>query len=372
MPTSSSNGVPRAPEPALELDYVEMYVGDLDAATADWTGRYAFTRVAASGSAQQGFRSVQLRQGDISLVLTEGTAPGHPAAGYVEAHGDGVADIALRCADVRTAFAAAVRRGARPVAEPARHPGGAVTAAVGTFGDVVHTLVERAPGGEPGRPVGFRALPAADARPGAADDPALLDVDHFAVCVGVGELDRTIAFYEQALGFHEAFEEHIVVGEQAMLSKVVRSAVGGVTFTVIAPDPTAEPGQIDEFLAGHAGAGIQHIALRTDDAVRAVRALGRRGVDFLTTPGAYYDALADRIAPRGHTGAELRELGLLVDEDHAGQLFQIFTRSEHPRRTLFFEVIERVGARTFGSANIKALYEAVEVERLREHSGAHR
>ncbi|MFF2330054.1 MULTISPECIES: 4-hydroxyphenylpyruvate dioxygenase [unclassified Streptomyces] len=369
MRTASSNGFPHD----LELDYIEMYVSDLDVAAAEWIERYTFTRVATAGSAEQGFRSAELRQGNISLVLTEGTAPGHPAAVYVDAHGDGVADIALRCADVRTAFAAAVRRGARPVAEPALRPGPVVTAAVGTFGDVVHTLVERAPGEGPGRPVGFRPLPeTAEARHRTADDPALLDVDHFAVCVGVGELDRTIEFYERALGFHEAFEEHIVVGNQAMVSKVVRSAAGGVTFTVIAPDPTAEPGQIDEFIANHAGAGIQHVAFRTDDAVRAVRALGRRGVDFLNTPGAYYDALADRIAPRGHTGAELRELGLLVDEDHAGQLFQIFTRSEHPRRTLFFEVIERIGARTFGSSNIKALYEAVEVERLRELSGERR
>ncbi|MEU4685780.1 4-hydroxyphenylpyruvate dioxygenase [Streptomyces xinghaiensis] len=369
MRTASSNGVPHD----LELDYTEMYVSDLDAAAAEWTGRYAFTRVATAGSAEQGFRSVQLRQGRISLVLTQGTAPGHPAARYVAAHGDGVADIALRCADVRSAFAAAVRRGARPVAEPALRPGPVVTAAVGTFGDVVHTLVERPPAGEPGRPAGFRPLPeTAGDRFSTADDPGLLDVDHFAVCVKDGALDSTIEFYERALGFHEAFEEHIVVGNQAMVSKVVRSAAGGVTFTVIAPDPRAEPGQIDEFIAGHEGAGVQHVAFRTDDAVRAVRALGRRGVGFLATPNAYYEALADRIAPRGHTRAELRELGLLVDEDHAGQLFQIFTRSEHPRRTLFFEVIERIGARTFGSSNIKALYEAVEAERLREHSGARR
>lgn len=366
MRTASSTGFPCD----LELDYIEMYVSDLDAAAADWIERYAFTIVATAGSAEQGFRSVQLRQGKISLVLTEGIAPEHPAVYYVASHGDGVADIALRCTDVRSAFTAAVQRGARPVTEPALRPGGVLTAAVGTFGDVVHTLVERAPDEESGLPAGFIPMgETADAEARTGDDAGLLAVDHFAVCVEVGELDRAVEFYERALGFHEAFEEHIVVGAQAMVSKVVRSASLGVTFTIIAPDPTAEPGQIDEFIKNHDGAGVQHVAFLTDDAVRSVRALDRRGVGFLATPGAYYDALGDRIAVRGHTEVELRELGLLVDEDHAGQLFQIFTRSEHSRRTLFFEVIERIGARTFGSANIKALYEAVEVERLREHGG---
>jgi 4-hydroxymandelate synthase len=188
--------------------------------------------------------------------------------------------------------------------------------------------------------------------------------------VNAGELQPTIDLYRTVLGFREIFEEHIVVGPQAMNSKVAQSASGAVTFTILEPDTTAEPGQIDGFLTGHDGSGIQHIAFLTDDAVRSVGLLQDRGVAFLTTPGSYYDLLGERITPKNHDLSALRKLNLLVDEDHGGQLFQIFTRSTHPRRTLFFEVIERTGAETFGSANIKALYEAVEWERNRRDGTA--
>ena len=131
---------------------------------------------------------------------------------------------------------------------------------------------------------------------------------------------------------------------------------------MLAPDPSRGAGQIDTFLKSHGGPGVQHVAFATDDAVRAVRGMRERGVDFLTTPGAYYDALGERVIPRGHTVEELRATHLLVDEDQGGQLFQIFTRSTHQRRTLFHEIVERVGARSFGTANITALYEAVQRE----------
>ena len=191
----------------------------------------------------------------------------------------------------------------------------------------------------------------------------LLGIDHFAVCLNAGDLGPTVAFYERALGFRQIFEEHIVVGAQAMNSTVVQSASGAVTLTLIEPDRRADPGQIDDFLKEHHGAGVQHIAFNSDDAVRAVKALSRRGVEFLKTPEAYYNMLGERITLETHTLDALRATNVLADEDHGGQLFQIFTASTHPRRTLFFEVIERQGAKTFGSSNIKALYEAVELER---------
>jgi 4-hydroxymandelate synthase len=145
----------------------------------------------------------------------------------------------------------------------------------------------------------------------------------------------------------------------------VQSTSGKVTLTLIEPDATRESGQIDEFLKNHGGAGVQHVAFVTDQIVASVGAMAERGVGFLPTPGSYYDLLADRITLDRHSIAGLRELDILVDEDHQGQLFQIFARSTHPRKTFFLEVIERAGARTFGSGNIKALYEAVEVERLK-------
>jgi len=167
------------------------------------------------------------------------------------------------------------------------------------------------------------------------------------------------------LGFRRIFDEHIVVGAQAMNSIVVQSRSGSVTFTILEPDAAADSGQIDEFLRGHGGAGVQHIAFETDDAVRTVRALADRGVGFLHTPAAYYEQLARRVAVRRHDVADLQKLSLLVDCDHDGQLFQIFTACTHPRGTLFFEIVERLGAKTFGTSNIKALYEAVQAERVR-------
>ncbi len=170
-------------------------------------------------------------------------------------------------------------------------------------------------------------------------------------------------FCEAALGMHRIFGEYIEVGEQAMDSSVVQSASGEVTFTLIEPDTSRRSGQIDTFLADHDGAGVQHLAFRTGDIAAAVRSARDRGVAFLTTPGTYYDALAERLGATAIPVETLRELDVLVDQDHGGQLFQIFARSTHPRRTYFVELIERQGAGTFGTANIKALYEAVERQR---------
>ncbi|MFD2420195.1 4-hydroxyphenylpyruvate dioxygenase [Amycolatopsis pigmentata] len=321
-----------------------MYVGNLEAAAFGWLDKYGFAVAATGRSADH--RSVTLRQGPIRLVLTEPTSDRHPGATYLQTHGDGVADIALRTPDVAAAFEAALQGGATAVREPTKGGQGPVTATIGGFGDVVHTLV--------------RSGEAPDAGQGG---DLLLGIDHFAVCLTAGDLGPTVAFYERALGFRQIFEEHIVVGAQAMNSTVVQSASGAVTLTLIEPDTSADPGQIDDFLKEHHGPGIQHVAFSSADAVRAVRTLSRRGVEFLKTPDAYYNMLGDRITLQTHTLDDLRSTNVLADSDHGGQLFQIFTASTHPRHTIFFEIIERQGAGTFGSANIKALYEAVELER---------
>jgi 4-hydroxymandelate synthase len=382
MTHPTDTALPRQQHPAghlpvedLRLDHVEFYVTELDRAAAEWTSRYGFAVVGTAGSTEAGFRSVALRQDRILLVLTEATSDQHPASAYVHLHGDGVASIALRTADVAAAYAHMVGHGARPVAEPRRlaGPGVTATAAVIGFGDVVHTLVQRDERDTDGLPPGFTPVAGDAAAAGgasAADLPGLLEIDHFAVCVEVGQLDAVTAHYQQALGFEEIFEERIAVGTQAMLSKVVQSRGGDITFTVIQPDPVADPGQIDEFLKNHNGSGVQHIAFSSLDAVRSVRTLAERGVEFLSTPGAYYELLGQRLELRKHELDELGSLNILVDEDHGGQLFQIFARSTHARRTIFFEIIERLGASTFGSSNIKALYEAVEMERLRTNGSS--
>ncbi|GAA4790293.1 4-hydroxyphenylpyruvate dioxygenase [Streptomyces ziwulingensis] len=347
------------------IDYVELYVEDLRAASRNWREAYGFSVAGESASADH--RGLALRHGGITLVLTTPLSDRHPASAYLPAHGDGVADIALRTGDVDAAYAAAVAAGARALRGPERHSGDGVRASalIGGFGDVVHTLVERGSGAADGLPAGF--TPVAGERPSWSGAVGLLEIDHFAVCLPAGDLETTVRFYGDALGFDEIFAERIVVGTQAMESKVVQSRNGAVTLTLIQPDTSAEPGQIDAFLKNHDGAGIQHLAFSSDDAVRTVRALGGRGVRFLNTPDAYYDLLDGRIAPQAHSIETLRETGLLADEDHGGQLFQIFTSSTHPKGTLFFEVIERQGAGTFGSANIKALYEAVELEKNGRH-----
>ncbi len=347
------------------IDHVEFYVDDADQAAAQLAASYGF-RIAGRLGPETGVtdhHSILLRQRDIQILFTTGLTPEHPATEYVRRHGDGLATVALATDDPVAALTEAVFRGAVPLSPAVPEEPVSVTnrVRIGAFGDVSHTFV---------RPGELATLVGA----GGTEDADGLDlmdmIDHVAACVPAGELDTTVGFYERVLGFRQIFEEFIEVGEQAMNSKVVQSPSGEVTFTLLEPDRHHVPGQIDDFLAKHAGAGVQHVAFRTDDIVTAVRTLADRGVGFLSTPGSYYDELERRLGHVGVPIATLRELNVLVDRDEAGELFQIFAQSTHPRRTFFFEVIERFGARTFGSANIKALYQAVERERARASASA--
>ncbi|MDL4820242.1 4-hydroxyphenylpyruvate dioxygenase [Actinomadura opuntiae] len=343
----------------MSIDHLRFYVTDVDAGVRHFAGGYGFRPYADAGSAADG-RSAALGAHGIRLVLTAPPDGDHPGAAYLSRHGDGVADIALGVPDARAAYARAVASGARPVAAPIERDG-FVTATIGAFGDTVHTFVQRPAG------AGARSLPGLPARPGSAGedgpDTGLFEVDHIAVCVEAGELEGTVEFYRRALGFEMIFTEHIAVGAQAMVTTVVQSPSGEVTLTLIEPDASRAAGQINDFLKVHDGPGVQHVAFATPDITRTVRTMGDAGVDFLTTPDSYYRLLPGRLTVARHTVPRLRELNVLVDEDHDGQLFQIFTRSAHPRGTLFFEVIERLGSRSFGSGNIRALYRAVESAR---------
>lgn len=346
----------------MRVDHIHFYVSDL-AANLDWlVGGYGFGVYSVAESASRAAcRTVGLGKDQIRLLVTQPLASHHQAASYVARHGDGVADIALGVPDAAAAYETAVRRGARPVAGPARH-GQLVTASVFGFGDVVHTFVQRPAGSDE------RALPGlvATSVAGSARDTGLREVDHFAVCVDDGDLAATVSFYERVLDFDQIFTERIEIGRQAITTTVVQSRSGAVTLTLIEPDGSRERGHVAEFLTSHGGPGVQHIAFTADSVVRAIDLIEGRGVDFLGAPATYYGLLAERLGLARYSVAELQQHNVLVDEDHYGQLFQIFAKSVHPRDTFFFELIERAGARTFGSGNIKALYEAVELQRARD------
>lgn len=351
------------------IDHVEFYVSDPErsarALRDDFGFEIAGRRGTEAGQTGQAARAAQrsllLRQGRMRLLLTRGLTPGHPAAEYVSRHGDGVAVVAFRTDDVQAAFEKAVAGGAAPITSPvfATVDGGRVgTAVVAGFGDVTHKLIERSGAADE---FTHRAGGQNTPRPGRGDG-LFLDIDHLAVCLPAGELAATVRLYSQAFGLCEIFDERIEVGGQAMTSKVVQDPSRHVTFTLIEPDLRRDPGQIDEFLQAHGGAGVQHLAFRTGDIARAVRVLAGRGVEFLSAPAGYFRLLEGRLGALAIPVPELQALNVLADRDRWGQMFQIFAASTHERRTFFFELIERQGALTFGSRNIKALYEALEVQ----------
>jgi len=341
------------------FDHVEYYVEDLEKAAEGLCGSYGF-RLAGRSVASSGPRSVLLRHGHVKMLVTAPGTADDAVAAYLSRHGDGVAIIAFATDDVRQTFDDIVAAGGNGLAAPSFAESGRErvgTALVGGFGDVTHKLVERtSPDGE--FAPGFIEMEPGSC--GEVADELLSELDHVAVCLPAGELDRTVCFYRDVFGLAQIYDERIEVGTQAMLSKVVQDHDGLVTFTLIEPDTDLEPGQIDDFLRAHDGAGVQHLAFRTPDIATAVAAFAGRGVEFLVAPAGYYPALEGRLGKLAIPLDVLRELNVLADRDRWGQMFQIFARSTHERRTLFFELIERQGALTFGTRNIRALYEALE------------
>ncbi|MBT2400075.1 4-hydroxyphenylpyruvate dioxygenase [Streptomyces sp. ISL-100] len=333
-----------------DIAYAELYTKDKVSTVNYFVSAMGFTPVADSVEVDRS--SVLLRQGEVQVVVTSGRGIWK----FLDDHGDGIADIAMTCDDVTATCEAAVAAGAKVADSVQGNP------VVSGFGDVSHTLLPLVESPASRLPKGrsWVDTPQPPARP--AERIQLLD--HVAICLEGGSLERYADFYRDAFGFSRFSSEYVAVGGQAMDSVVVRSASERVIFTLVAPDPGKEPGQLDAFLERNGGQGVQHLAFLVEDIVPAVHEFRDRGVEFLSTPDSYYDLLAERIPETGQQIAALRDAQVLADRDEWGHLLQLFSRSPYQRNTLFFELIQREGSRGFGSANIRALYEAVERDRL--------
>ncbi|GAA3627089.1 4-hydroxyphenylpyruvate dioxygenase [Nonomuraea rosea] len=333
-----------------DISYVELFTRDKISAVDYFVTAMGFTRVADSVEVDRS--SVLLRQGDVQLVVTSGRGIWK----FLDDHGDGIADIAMTCDDVAQAGAAADAAGVGPV-ETVR--GNTV---VPGFGGVTHTLHPPVSAPAAVAPPCRTWVAGPDVPPQGEEHIKLLD--HVAVCVEGGRLGDYADYYRDAFGFSRYSAEYVALGGQAMDSIVVRSASERVTFTLVAPDPGKDGGQLDAFLERNGGPGVQHLAFLVPDIIEAVRDCRDGGVEFLTAPDSYYDLLAERYDGGRFTIADLKAAQVLADHDEWGQLLQLFSRSPYERNTLFFELIQRLGSRGFGSANIRALYEAVQRDRL--------
>jgi 4-hydroxyphenylpyruvate dioxygenase len=351
--------------PINGTDYIEFYVGNARQASIYYRAAFGFELVAYRGP-ETGTRdraSYLLQQDKIRFVLTTPIKSTGFIAAHVHKHGDGVRDIALWVDDARTAFAAAVERGAEPAMEPTvltDDDGEIVMAAIKTYGDTIHSLIERKNYRGLFMP-GFVPMSSPMKPPPAG----LMYVDHCVGNVELGKMNEWVGFYEKVLGFTNilTFDDKTINTEySALMSKVMSNGNGRIKFPINEPAEGKKKSQIDEYLEFYDGPGVQHIAVATDDIIRTVRDLKSRGVEFLKVPNTYYDSVPARVGKIDEDIAPLAELGILVDRDDEGYLLQIFTKPVEDRPTVFFEIIQRKGAKSFGAGNFKALFEAIERE----------
>jgi 4-hydroxyphenylpyruvate dioxygenase len=347
------------------FDYLELYVGNAKQAAHFFCTAFGFQPIAYTGL-ETGIRdrvSFVVEQRGVHLVLTSPLTPESQVAAHVLQHGDGVKDIAFNVSDAIGAFEMAVSRGATPILEPTRcedETGCLTKATIAVYGSTVHSFIQRE-----GESKAF--LPRFLSLSGGATASAsgLGTIDHIAISLEPGNLDEWIEFYEAVLGFHQSHQEDVATEYSAMHSKVVQNDTGTVIFPMMEPAQGKRKSQVEEYLNFHRGPGAQHIALTSDNIIQSVRALRHNKIGVLQTPKSYYETLEERI---GHLDADLSglsELSILVDRDGWGYLMQVFTEPVQSRPTLFFEIIQRYGARGFGGGNIKALFEAVEREQAR-------
>jgi 4-hydroxyphenylpyruvate dioxygenase len=355
--------------PLHGIDHVELWVGNAMHATYYLTRAFGFKEVAYRGL-ETGVRdcvSRVVQQGRIRFVITGTLRSGTEISAHHAKHGDGAKVIALSVPDVDHAYREATSRGATGLAEPhdlTDEHGTVRIADIAAYGETIHRFVDRSGYSGPFLP-GFQA---AESVPSENGDPLLLTIDHIVGNVELGAMVKWVEYYERVFGMTEMIhftDEAISTEYSALMSKVVTSGDGRVKFPINEPAEGKRKSQIDEYLEFYEGPGAQHVALTTRDIVGAVEALEARGVEFLRTPESYYDEVPDRVGEINESLSDLKRLGILVDRDDEGYLLQIFTKPICDRPTMFFELIERHGARGFGEGNFKALFEAIEREQAR-------
>jgi 4-hydroxyphenylpyruvate dioxygenase len=351
--------------PINGTDYIEFYVGNAKQSALFYQAAFGFQLIAYRGP-ETGVRdrtSYLLVQDKIRLLLTSPLGPEGPIADHVRRHGDGVHDIALWVDDARDAYQKAVERGAEPAYEPRTltdDDGEVVVAGIRIYGDTIHSLVER-------RNYRGAFMPGFQKREWRYQAPptGLKYVDHCVGNVELGKMNVWVAFYEHVMGFKNLIsfdDEDISTEYSSLMSKVMSNGNERIKFPINEPAPGKKKSQIDEYLEFYRGPGVQHLALATDDIIATVSALRDRGVEFLKAPPTYYADLQKRVGTIDEPLDKLQELGILVDRDPDGYLLQIFSKPVQDRPTLFYEIIERKGARSFGKGNFKALFEAIEQE----------
>ena len=355
--------------PINGTDYIELYVGNAKQAAHFYQTAFGFQPEAYAGP-ETGVRdrsSYVLRQQKIRIVLTSALHSDHPISAHVKKHGDGVKILALWVDDARKAFDETTKRGAKNYQEPKTitdEYGELCTSGIYTYGETVHLFVERKnyhgvfmPGYIPWNP---------DYQP---EETGLLYIDHCVGNVGWNRMNDTVKWYQEVMGFVNilSFDDKQINTEySALMSKVMSNGNGYVKFPINEPAEGVKKSQIEEYLEFYEGEGVQHAALATNDIIRTVKLLRKRGVEFLSTPPqSYYDMLPERVGAIDEEINAIRELGILVDRDEEGYLLQIFTKPIQDRPTLFFEIIQRKGAQSFGAGNFKALFEAIEREQER-------
>jgi 4-hydroxyphenylpyruvate dioxygenase len=355
--------------PIHATDHIEFYVGNAKQAAFFYRAAFGFELVAYCGP-ETGTRdrvSYVLQQNKIRFVLTTPLRSSGEINAHIARHGDGVKSIALLVDDAQSAWEETTRRGARSIAPPetVRDEHGSVRlSSIAIYGDTIHKFVERGQYSGPFLP-GFVAI----ARPDYVTRHAgLLHVDHIVGNVGWGEMNTWVQFYQNVMGFRmfKHFDDQDISTEySALMSKVMANSNERIRFPINEPAEGRKKSQIEEYLDFYEGPGVQHIAMATDNILSTVSTLSRNGVEFLTVPTTYYDDLTARVGRIDEPLDELAKLGILVDRDDEGYMLQIFTKPVEDRPTVFYEVIQRKGSRSFGKGNFKALFEAIEREQAR-------